>query len=171
MVLVLDTNRELELHSAQLTDLAPVATVQQHLVLQIVSCNILVEDLSHFFRCGVVQGVSLGRAVEGVDDGARWGSVDDSRGHNLDHVIGVTETVAVAVGREQTTGTTHVDITGNEGDANTALLGDGLEQFNELLLLLGVDVAGPGVDQVVEQLGSELAKDILEGLALAYNFF
>jgi hypothetical protein len=64
-----------------------------------------------------------------------------------------------------------VDITGNEGDTNTALLGDGLEQLNELLLLLGVDVAGPGVDQVVEQLGSELAKDILEGLALAYNFF
>lgn len=47
VVLVLDTDRKLELQSAQLTDLAPVATVQQHLVLQIISCNILVEDLGH----------------------------------------------------------------------------------------------------------------------------
>lgn len=106
--------------------------------------------------------------MEGADDGTRWGSVDDSRGHDLDHVVGVTETVAVALGREQTTGTADVDITGNEGHANTALLGDSLEQLDELLLLLSVDVAGPGVDHVIEQLGSELAKNVLEGLALFF---
>ncbi|KAI9237862.1 MAG: hypothetical protein BYD32DRAFT_284500 [Podila humilis] len=63
--------------------------------------------------------------------------------------------------------------TDRELELQTAQLTDlaPVATVQQLLLLLGVDVAGPGVDQVIEQLGSELAKDVLEGLALFFFFF
>lgn len=167
VVLVLDTDSKLELHSGQLADLAPVAAVQQHLVLQILAVNVLVEDLGHLLRSEVVQGVSLGRPVEGLDDSGRWGAVDNGRRDNLDHVVGITEAVTSAVGGEETASTADVDVTGNEGDTDAALLGDLLKELDELLLLLGVDVASPGVDHVVKQLGAELAQNVVEGLAFS----
>lgn len=47
MVLVLDTDGELELETREFPDLAPVATVQQHLVFKLLAVDVLVEDLGH----------------------------------------------------------------------------------------------------------------------------
>lgn len=43
----------------ELTDLAPVATVEKLLLLQWVAIDILVEDLGHLFGCKVVQAIGL----------------------------------------------------------------------------------------------------------------
>lgn len=78
MVQVLNTQSELQLVllvlllvvviSNELTNLAPVATVEQLLLLQWAAVDILVEDLGHLFGCKVVQAVGLGASVECSDD-------------------------------------------------------------------------------------------------------
>lgn len=74
MILVLDTDGELEFETREFPDLAPVTTVEQHLVLEVLAGDVLVEDLGHLLGSVVVQGVGLGRLVEGADDSARWGT-------------------------------------------------------------------------------------------------
>lgn len=74
MILVLDTDGELEFETREFPNLAPVATVEQLLVLEVLAGDVLVEDIGHLLGSVVVQGISLGRLVEGVDDSARWGT-------------------------------------------------------------------------------------------------
>jgi hypothetical protein len=47
VVLVLDTNGELEFNSRELTDLAPVTTVEELFVFEIVTSDVLIEDICH----------------------------------------------------------------------------------------------------------------------------
>lgn len=69
MVLVLNTNGELEFKTRELTDLAPVTTVQKLLVLKFLTVDVLVEDFSHLLGSKVVQGVGLGRVVKSSNHG------------------------------------------------------------------------------------------------------
>lgn len=71
--------------------------------------------------------------------------LDDGRGDDLGHVVRITETVG-GVGAKEATGTSDVDITTDEGGTDTTLGRDRLQELDKLLLLLGVDVASPGVD-------------------------
>jgi hypothetical protein len=60
-------------------------------------------------------------------------------------VVGITETVG-AVCAKEATGTSDVDITTDKGGTDTTLLRDRLQELDKLPLLLGMDVASPGVD-------------------------
>jgi len=77
MVQVLDSERELELFVLQLlAHRTPVTAVQQFLVFELGTIDILMEDLGHLLRGVFVQGVGFGSTMKHGDHGSRgWPAV------------------------------------------------------------------------------------------------